>query len=177
MLIPIEVVEPYLSLAPADIEGVARGLNISIRDAVLPLDDAVHLEMREGRWHAFLNRVLTPRQRRFAIAHCVSHYILHRDLVEPLMADCRIHKESFRYRSHLDESVERQASRFAVTLLVSRKIAKTLAREPDDERMAASLANHFEIPMPIARLCVIDYGLSMSARLKSVVEDRPSVDR
>ncbi len=164
MLLPNEIVAPYLAMPPANIDGAAKALKIEVRRATLAMDDALNIELRDGHWHVFLNRKLDSLHRRFAVAHVVSHYLLHRDLIEPLMEGYRIHRECHRYRSRLPETIERQASRFAVSLLISRREAQAMPRQADDEQMAQALVDRFEIPPAIARLCVQDYGLSAVGR-------------
>lgn len=176
-MLPTEILAPYLVHVPVDLGAAAQALKIDVMAAVLPPGDTIHLELGRGRdarrWRAFLNRTMSRTQVRFATAHVIAHFILHRDLIEPEMAGCRIHREDYRFRSRLDDAIERQASRYAMSLLVPVKHARAIPCEGDEDAMARQIASVFDIALPLARLCVEDYGLlAPRDALKAVVDRR-----
>lgn len=165
MILPIDTLGPFLASAPVDVRGAASALGIAVIPAAnLDPNEALHLESDdEGRWRAFISRHLRDEQIRFAIAHVIAHWILHRDLVDPLVAGKRILRESLTYRSPLDDAIERQASRYAATILMPTPLVRDLAWIGTADTMALRVATAFGVPLPVARLRMEELGLRRAA--------------
>lgn len=160
MRLPTEILDPYLCSTPVDIGAAAAALGIAVIPANLAPNETINLELDEdGTWRAYLNRRMLETQTRFAIAHVVAHFVLHRDLVEPLIAGKRIHREDLVFRSGLDDDIERQANRYAASLLLPAALVRAVAWIGTRDTMALRLAQTFGVNLPVARLRMDDLAI------------------
>jgi Zn-dependent peptidase ImmA (M78 family) len=161
VILPLDTLRPFLASAPVDVSGAATALGIAVIPAAnLDPHEALNLESDDdGRWRAFISRHLRPEQVRFAIAHVIAHWILHRDLVDPLVAGKRILRESLTYRSALDDAIEHQANRYTATLLMPAQLVRRIDWIGNADTMALRIANTFGVPLPVARLRMVELGL------------------
>lgn len=131
---PEEVAVRYMrSSPPTDLVGLARDLGLEI--AVADLGDiAGSIERRNinggSKYVISLNAADSLNRQRFTLAHEIAHYIKHRHIMEGGLRDNRM------YRSHLPESLEWEANRYAAGLLMPlsamRKLYGEGLREPAD---------------------------------------------
>ena len=160
MRLPTEILDPYLVSAPVDLAAAAADLGIVVLSANLAPNEAINLEMAEdGTWRAYLNRRMLPTQTRFAVAHVVAHFVLHRDIVEPLIAGKRVHRENLVFRSDLDDDIERQANRYAASLLLPAALVRGVTWIGTADTMALRLADAFGVNLPVARLRMDELAL------------------
>ena len=153
MRLPTEILDPYLDSAPVDIAAAAAALGIAVIPANLAPNEAINLEMAEdGTWRAYLNRRMLETQIRFAVAHVVAHFVLHRDLVEPLISGKRVHRENLVFRSEFDDDIERQANRYAASLLLPTALVRAVPWIGTADTMALRIADTFGVNLPVARL-------------------------
>jgi Zn-dependent peptidase ImmA (M78 family) len=164
MRLPTEILDPYLDSAPVDIAAAAADLGIVVLSANLAPNEAINLEMAEdGTWRAYLNRRMLETQSRFAVAHVVAHFVLHRDLVEPLIAGKRVHRENLVFRSDLDDVIERQANRYAASLLLPAALVRAVPWIGTADTMALRIADTFGVNLPVARLRMDDLAIRPAA--------------
>ena len=105
-------VERRLSVPPIDLDGLARDLGLRVAYQSLPHEILGKIERQPPTYLITINSDDPVRRRRFTLAHELSHYLLHRDLIGDGIVDDGL------YRSALSTAIERQANRYAAGLLM-----------------------------------------------------------
>ncbi len=120
---PLAVVARYQTKAPVDLDAIARDLSIPLDYVNLGENIAGRItrDTRRSPRSGFIiqiNSIQHSNRQRFTLAHELSHYILHRDLIESGIADDTM------YRSGLSSYLETQANRMAADILMPIRLVR-----------------------------------------------------
>ena len=139
---PLQVIARHHADAPpVDLDKIAHELGLKIyaeqledgvfgklvRDSNVPSGFSIHV-----------NAYDSPARKRFTIAHEISHYILHKDLINVEIVDMTM------YRSMLSSEYETQANRLAAEILMPANLVK---REFANDQDVTSLARKFDVSL------------------------------
>lgn len=151
---PSGIVADHLSRGvPVDLEGMARDLGVNVVTTSLPDTIAGKLERDRSApagFRAVINARDSHRRRRFTLAHEIAHYILHRDLIEDSLVDSAL------YRSSLSDEFERQADRYAATLILPATAVKEAYRK---DKALVRLAQMFDVSDAALRIRLRELNL------------------
>lgn len=134
---PLAIVAKYQGTPPIDLDAIARDLGLTIFRINLgdEISGQIIRDPRKGGKSGFaiyVNSSHHPNRQRFTLAHEISHFILHRDLIENGVIDDTM------YRSQeLNSYYESQANRMAADILMPIRLVKTfMPRYPRVEDLA-----------------------------------------
>lgn len=124
--------------APVDLDAICRDLRLPVSlDRLEGIAGKLerHASSPRGFRIVINDRDPEPRQR-FTQAHEIAHFVLHRDLLPEGLVDSAL------YRSSLSNEYERQADRYAASILLH---AETVRREFRAHPSLAHLARLFKV--------------------------------
>lgn len=127
---PRAIVARHQDFAPVNLDAIARDLGINVYRELLgeTISGKIVRDPIAGGHSGFaiyLNKSQHTNRQRFTFAHEISHYILHRDLIESGIVD------DVMYRSELSNHFETQANRMAADILMPIKLVRAMyARYP-----------------------------------------------
>jgi len=108
------VVLQHLTSAPVNLHAICDGLKVPVYYEPMT-NIAGKLERDDSKPRGFrivVNSLDHPNRQRFTLAHEIAHFVLHRDLVPNGLTDNAM------YRSNLSDQYERQADRYAASVLL-----------------------------------------------------------
>lgn len=150
--LPVEVVSRFLKSAPTNLDAMATALGLEV--AYRRFDDpevAGNIERTGAGYRINLNAADPARRQRFTLAHEISHYVLHRDLIGDGITDSGL------YRSRLGGTIERQANRYAANLLMPARLVLEAWHAGD--RSAQALGQQFNVSEKAASIRLGELGL------------------
>lgn len=108
---------------PQSIRALAESLGVGVIEAELPSGQLGYLEERrelgtKSGYVIFVERTLDPLEKRWALAHELGHYFLHRDKRSGLF-DTQVHLQADQSQYFLLEDEEREAEQFAEDIFFS----------------------------------------------------------
>lgn len=122
---PFEVIAKYQRELPVDVNGLGTTLGLTI--TYMPLGpDISGTIMRDRRrggpsgFAIFVNSFEHPNRQRFTAAHEISHFILHRDLIETGVIDDTMYRSK-----ELNSWQEVEANRLAADILMPIMVVKS----------------------------------------------------
>ena len=137
---PTAVVLKYVGSVPVDLNGMARELGLVVTyDPHLPGSIAGKLERDKTSPSGFrvtVNASDNTWRQRFTLAHEIAHFVLHRDLLTDGVVDNAL------YRSSLSDEYERDADRFAASIILP---AEAVRRAYRTEQRLGPLADLFNV--------------------------------
>lgn len=150
----IAVITPFLRRTPVDVVGAAASLGIDVRTEHLPEDVSGKIERDrfKNTYTITVNAADPHVRRRFTIAHELAHYLLHRDLMGDGIVDDAMYRHS-----KIGDAFERQANRFAASLLMPDLEVKKAWDE--GRRSAADLAAAFDVSPAVAEIRIRELRL------------------
>jgi Zn-dependent peptidase ImmA (M78 family) len=158
--LPTEVIEPFLRSAPVDVEGMARALGIVVHKVALDNDVSGKIECElRGPCRITVNADHSETRQRFTIAHEIAHFVLHRDLIGDGIVDNGL------YRSLQPDRIERQANRYAATLLMPRSLVQQAWQKGVQDEFA--LAEHFGVSPAVAKIRMVELGCVLWPRAEA----------
>ena len=109
-----KVIVDHQAQAPIPIINMAKamGLRVFRVKSGWTLDISGSIRKRDGTYVIHVNSQHHPRRRRFTIAHEISHFVLHRELIGNGIEDDAM------YRSLLSNRREQEANKYASELLM-----------------------------------------------------------
>tara|TARA_R110002126_G_scaffold52897_35_gene143500 strand:- start:2734 stop:3240 length:507 start_codon:yes stop_codon:yes gene_type:complete len=108
------IVERHLQEKPVRLGTLADELGIDVKLSALGRGQSGLIESKDGRYTIKINRHETRERQRFTLAHEISHYLLHRHIID---ADGEI-RDNVLYRSGQPERIEYEANRLAADLIM-----------------------------------------------------------
>lgn len=152
--LPIEIVGKFLNSPPVDLEAMAKALGIDVEYSTFPDDRSIAGKIEQTSRGCFRIRINSndpANRQRFTLAHEIAHYILHRDMLGSGVTDRGL------YRSSLSDNTERQANRYAATLLMPAPLVRKIYAE--GRQSAHELAQTFQVSAAAAEIRMIELGL------------------
>jgi Zn-dependent peptidase ImmA (M78 family) len=140
------IVEQYLSEYPVRLGSLAKALNVDIKVSSMPTGVSGQISQEGDRYVVRVNRNEARERQRFTIGHELSHFLLHRDVIDASPDGIT---DNVLYRSGAPESIEYEANRLAADLvmplpLVEQKLRGEFAGIVT-EATIESLADSFEV--------------------------------
>lgn len=150
----LDVVAPFLRSAPVDIRAAADALGIRVAARILSADVSGKIECdpRDGTCAITVNAIHSETRQRFTIAHELAHYLLHRDLIGDGIVDDALYR-----KSSVGDEYERQANRFAASLLMPQRLVKALWEQ--GVRSPNELGTRFHVSPAVAEIRLRELGL------------------
>lgn len=152
--LPIEVVGKFLNSSPVDLDGMAKALGIDVLYSIFPDDNSIAGKIEQnsrGRFRIIINSNDPANRQRFTLAHEIAHFILHRDMLGHGVTDRGL------YRSNLSDNTERQANRYAATLLMPAPLVRK--KYAEGHQSAHGLAGIFHVSPAAAGIRMKELGL------------------
>lgn len=121
---PMDIARRYTQSAPVDLEAMASALGIRVNmNAHMRDPDTSGLIKKgsDGVYRIEVNANDCAKRKKFTLAHEISHYLLHRDLIDRAAVI-----DDGMYRSGLSSEIERQANRLAAELLMPEQVVRNL---------------------------------------------------
>lgn len=112
-----DICAPYLDELPVRVGRLAGDLGLSVSAATLRTGVSGEIRPDQNSPSGFtirVNRHENKYRQRFTVAHEISHFLLHRNLIQNGITD------NVLYRSTLSSEVEAQANRLAADILMPR---------------------------------------------------------
>ena len=110
-----KIVAKHLSSLPVAVGALAKDLGLKVRSSTLPAGTSGEIRPDPDNEDSYLIRVSrheVKHRQRFTVAHEISHFLLHRDLIENGIVD------NVLYRSKLSNAVEAEANRLAAEIIM-----------------------------------------------------------
>ncbi|QCO55566.1 ImmA/IrrE family metallo-endopeptidase [Pseudorhodobacter turbinis] len=121
-----EIVERHLSEYPVKLGSLAKALNVAIKVSSMGTGVSGQIS-REGDGYIIrVNRNEARERQRYTIAHELSHFLLHRDVIDNSPNGIT---DNVLYRSGAPENIEYQANRLAADLVMPMPLVERKLRE------------------------------------------------
>lgn len=149
--LPAEILEPFLRQAPVDVYGMAHALGVAVVKAELEDNISGKIECEIfGPCKITVNSSHSETRQRFTVAHEIAHFVLHRDLIGDGIIDNAL------YRSLQPDPIERQANRYAASLLMPVHLVKKAWEGGSQDEYA--LAEAFDVSSAVAKIRMRELG-------------------
>lgn len=153
----IQIIRSHQRQPPVDVFAIASALGLRVSRHFLGEDVAGKIRKYfGGKYEIVINKEDHPRRQRFTVAHEISHFVLHRDLIGDEFV------EDAMYRGPLGGAAETQANRLAADILMPHFLIRPLWR--DGVRQPEELARRFDVS-----------ASAMAIRLEGFKQSRQSV--
>ena len=143
----VDIIDRFQRSYPVDMIGMAKALNLRIVEEELPdsISGKIERDWFNNDFYITVNSKHGENRKRFTIAHEIAHFILHRDLIGDGITDNGLYRDE-----RIGDTRERQANRYAATLLMP----KNLVKKAWDAgiRDASQLASAFKTSLPVAEI-------------------------
>lgn len=139
------ILDSHLSNIPVKLGALAKDLGISVKVSTLKTGVSGLIQREGGIYKIKLNRYESRERQRFTLAHEISHYLLHRDLIDKNENGI---VDNVLYRSGEAANVEYEANKLASCIVVpSEVLIEELEAHSDYESTAQVeiLARRFEV--------------------------------
>jgi Zn-dependent peptidase ImmA (M78 family) len=156
--ITVDIIDRFQRSYPVDIFGMAKALDISVLARDLPdnVSGKIEADTPEG-YFITVNANHGPNRQRFTVAHEIAHYVLHRHLIGDGITDNALYRDD-----RIGEPRERQANRYAATLLMPRPLVEKAWRNGVNDYNA--LAAAFEVSPAVAEIRWRELGCALWKR-------------
>lgn len=148
----IEIVGRHLTTVPVDLSAMARDLGVAV--VTEPLPDDISGKIERDWMDDFvitLNAGHSSTRRRFTLAHEIAHFVMHRDLIGDGITDNALYRDA-----RLGDERERQANRYAATLLMPPDLVKKVWNE--GVFTAEGMAARFDVSPAVAEIRMRELG-------------------
>lgn len=139
------IVLHHMASAPVDLNAICRDLRVPWSKE--PMDGIAGKLQRDPSaprgFRIVVNSNDAPNRQRFTLAHEIAHFVLHRDLVPNGLTDNAM------YRSSLSDQYERQADRYAASVLLPAEAVRQAYRQ---DKAIARLAAFFQVSEAALRI-------------------------
>lgn len=113
-----EIVKRFLRQKPVPLGAMARELGLKVKLSALGPGKSGSIGRVGDHYVIKINRYETRERQRFTLAHEISHFLLHRDLIDRVGEI----EDNVLYRSGQPENVEFEANRLAAELVMPSEI-------------------------------------------------------
>lgn len=129
---------------PFDIEKLITLFGIEICFEDLDRLMSGYIEKRNSSWVVGVNKYHSPRRQRFTLAHELSHYLLHKEIIEQ-----KKHTDKNLFRDETSNQIEKEANDLASEILIPQEEFKK--QVDNGNRNFLSLADYFNVSIAAAR--------------------------
>ena len=140
----IERVQNFMRLKPVPLGRLAESLNIKVKLSNLDSGESGLIEKTENGFQIKINRFESRERQRFTLAHEISHFLLHKNLIE----ENGSLKDNVLYRTNKTSVIEREANKFAAELIVPIESFKNdIAQfeDPTSDEVIEILADEWQV--------------------------------
>ncbi|MEQ1298470.1 ImmA/IrrE family metallo-endopeptidase [Acinetobacter soli] len=123
-----QLLETHQTTYPVQLGAIAKALGIKILSSTLRSDISGEIRETNGEVTIKVNRHDAKTRQRFTVAHELSHYFLHRDLLKDGIVDDVL------YRSSHSTSIEQEANRLAADILMPIHLLNKLVLQCNHEK-------------------------------------------
>jgi len=158
-----ELLHNFTNRPGGDITLLIRALGVTYEEKPLPAGQSGYIEYDGTGYNIVVNSTENARRRRFTAAHELSHYLLHRDLLDDTGKLNRHTDVLFGAGAAsnppdpLSPFHEAQANRYAAKLLIPEHLVKTKFEELEQD--VAALARLFDVSQPAMKIRLETLGL------------------
>ena len=139
------VIEHHQSGYPVKVGTIAKKLGISVKIASMAANISGQIRLEDGQYVIRVNRYESRERQRFTIAHELSHFLLHRNLIDVSEGGIT---DNVLYRSGQPNQVEYEANRLAADIIMPiSKIEESLAafNQEITEPLIETMAELFQV--------------------------------
>ncbi|WP_269930639.1 ImmA/IrrE family metallo-endopeptidase [Aminobacter sp. HY435] len=140
------VVKQYLSDYPVKLGSLAKALDVDIKVSSMRTGVSGQVAREGDRYVIKVNRNEARERQRFTIGHELSHFLLHKDVIDASPDGIT---DNVLYRSGAPERIEYEANRLAADLVMPLPLVEKKLREEFGgiitEATIESLADSFEV--------------------------------
>ena len=112
------IVEKYLDDLPIRLGAMAKELGVKVKLSSLPSNlSGLIRQLEGGEYEIKINRHESRGRQRFTLAHEISHFLLHRDIIDNSENGIQ---DNVLYRSGQPKNIEYEANRLAADLVMPR---------------------------------------------------------
>jgi Zn-dependent peptidase ImmA (M78 family) len=121
-----EIVEQHLSEYPVKLGSLAKALNVAIKVSSMSTGVSGQIARDGDGYTIRVNRNEARERQRFTIGHELSHFLLHRDVIDNSPDGIT---DNVLYRSGAPENIEYEANRLAADLVMPMALVERKLRE------------------------------------------------
>ena len=139
------IVEEYTGEIPVRLGALAKNLGIQVKLSSLPANCSGLIHKLNGKYEIKVNRNESRERQRFTLAHEISHYLLHREIIDALPDGIR---DNVLYRSGASQQAEYEANRLAAELVMPKSSIEKRLQDSDgiiSEELIELLAREFQV--------------------------------
>jgi Zn-dependent peptidase ImmA (M78 family) len=143
------IVEKFQKEIPVRVGDLARELGLIVKVSTLDVGISGLIRPENSTFKILVNKHEPSYRRRFTLAHEISHYLLHRDMIGDGISD------NILYRSRLSDSVEAEANRLASDILMPPIAIDDWKRRAGEMRpadMVSPMAAYFDVSEEAMRI-------------------------
>lgn len=144
-----ESIQLFQQEIPVKIGDLAKSFGVSVKVSTLEVGISGMIFPSGNGYKIIINKHKPSYRQRFTLAHEVSHFLLHRDLIGSGITD------NVLYRSRLSDSTEAEANRLASDILMPVERVKQARSDLGMPRLAdavSPLASHFGVSEEAMRI-------------------------
>lgn len=140
------ILNQYLSEYPVKLGGLAKALDVEIKVSSMPTGVSGQIRREGDRYVIRVNRNEARERQRFTIGHELSHFLLHKDVIDASPDGIT---DNVLYRSGAPERIEYEANRLAADLVMPMPLVERQLHDEFKgivtEATIESLADSFEV--------------------------------
>lgn len=140
------ILDQYISEYPVKLGQLARDLGVAIKVSSMGTGISGQISREGNQYVIRVNRNEARERQRFTVAHELSHYLLHRNVIDSSPEGI---KDTVLYRSGEPEQIEFEANRLAAEIVMPRALVDSELRSSFGglvtEATIESLASRFEV--------------------------------
>lgn len=121
------IIESFQQELPVKLGAIAKKFGLIVKAATLPPNISGQIKETDNQIVIKVNRHDVKARQRFTLAHEISHYLLHRELLKSGIEDDVL------YRSKQSDKVEAEANRLAADILMPLDVALQLMEKNAEE--------------------------------------------
>lgn len=144
------IVEKYQKEVPMKLGALARELGLIVKKSTLPANISGEIKEVNSVVTIRINRHDAPNRQRYTLAHEISHFFLHRHLLQDGIQDDVL------YRSSLSNSIETEANKLAADILMPLNLIKELlvkhSKGINKESMYEAVAEEMQVSVTALKI-------------------------
>lgn len=158
----MSIVRDFCGRPPVDVEGAIRALGIAFVVEKMPPNHSGRIEFDGLFYTIYVNATDGPQRRRFTAAHELSHYLLHRDLLDDVgglnrHVDVLYGQRNDNPSQPFSPQHEVQANRYAAEILMPARLVRS--RYDDRTDNVRDLAQEFDVSQAAMKIRLQALGL------------------
>ena len=158
----LDIVSRYTASAPVDLDAIFRELGVGYREQHIPTGESGWIERDGDYFTVVVNASEGEQRRRFTAAHELSHYLMHRDLMDDGSRMNRHTDRLFDKNADDDDGLfthrhEVQANKMAARIIMP---AKLVRRKHAEGMSAGEIAKAFKVSRAAMEIRLSTLGLS-----------------